>query len=100
MVAWDFFQYPVGSTIFRVWMWQRGGALLRVPVSNFFGRGGALLRVVHSEQYFASHSTDWAFGDLGSKRSPMESERHHRRLRFGLNLRHGRIRPDGMDQTP
>ena len=132
MVAWDFSQDPVWSTILRLWIWQRGGAYFGVPVSNFLGwyltvyvfyqlfalylRGRStnpapfaiqllalsdfLLRGVCSGEYLACHSTSWCFGGLGSKRSPMESERHHRCLRSGLDLRHGRIRPDGVDQTP
>jgi uncharacterized membrane protein len=37
MVAWDFSQDPVWSTILRLWIWQRGGAYFGVPVSNFLG---------------------------------------------------------------
>ena len=37
MVAWDFSQDPVWSTILHLWIWQQGGAYLGVPVSNFLG---------------------------------------------------------------
>jgi uncharacterized membrane protein len=37
MVAWDFSQDPVWSTILHLWIWQQGGAYFGVPVSNFFG---------------------------------------------------------------
>jgi putative membrane protein len=37
MVAWDFSQDPVWSTIFHLWIWQQGGAYFGVPVSNFLG---------------------------------------------------------------
>jgi uncharacterized membrane protein len=37
MVAWDFSQEPVWSTILHLWIWQRGGAYFGVPVSNFLG---------------------------------------------------------------
>jgi len=37
MVAWDFSQDPVWSTIQRCWIWPRGGAYFGVPVSNFLG---------------------------------------------------------------
>jgi len=37
MVAWDFSQDPVWSTILRAWIWRQGGAYFGVPVSNFLG---------------------------------------------------------------
>jgi uncharacterized membrane protein len=37
MVAWDFSQDPVWSTILHLWIWQQGGAYFGVPVSNFLG---------------------------------------------------------------
>jgi uncharacterized membrane protein len=37
MVAWDFSQDPVWSTILHLWVWQHGGAYFGVPVSNFLG---------------------------------------------------------------
>jgi uncharacterized membrane protein len=37
MVAWDFSQDPVWSTILRLWIWPRGGAYFGVPATNFFG---------------------------------------------------------------
>ncbi len=37
MVAWDFSQDPVWSTIERCWIWPQGGAYFGVPISNFFG---------------------------------------------------------------
>jgi uncharacterized membrane protein len=37
MVAWDFSQDPVWSTILHLWIWQQGGAYFGVPASNFFG---------------------------------------------------------------
>jgi hypothetical protein len=37
MVAWDFSQDPVWSTILHLWLWQQGGAYFGVPASNFFG---------------------------------------------------------------
>jgi uncharacterized membrane protein len=37
MVAWDFSQDPVWSTILHLWIWQRGGPYFGVPVSNFLG---------------------------------------------------------------
>ena len=37
MVAWDFSQDPVWSTIERCWIWLQGGAYFGVPVSNFLG---------------------------------------------------------------
>jgi uncharacterized membrane protein len=37
MVAWDFSQDPVWSTILHLWIWRQGGAYFGVPVSNFFG---------------------------------------------------------------
>jgi putative membrane protein len=37
MVAWDFSQDPVWSTILHLWIWQHGGAYFGVPVSNFLG---------------------------------------------------------------
>ena len=37
MVAWDFSQDPVWSTILHLWVWQQGGAYFGVPVSNFLG---------------------------------------------------------------
>jgi uncharacterized membrane protein len=37
MVAWDFSQDPVWSTILRLWIWQQGGAYFGVPVTNFLG---------------------------------------------------------------
>ena len=37
MVAWDFAQDPVWSTILHLWIWQQGGAYFGVPVSNFLG---------------------------------------------------------------
>jgi uncharacterized membrane protein len=37
MVAWDFSQDPVWSTIERCWIWPHGGAYFGVPVTNFLG---------------------------------------------------------------
>jgi putative membrane protein len=37
MVAWDFSQDPVWSTILHLWIWRQGGAYFGVPVSNFLG---------------------------------------------------------------
>jgi uncharacterized membrane protein len=37
MVAWDFSQDPVWSTILHLWIWRDGGAYFGVPVSNFLG---------------------------------------------------------------
>jgi uncharacterized membrane protein len=37
MVAWDFSQDPVWSTVLHLWIWRRGGAYFGVPVSNFLG---------------------------------------------------------------
>jgi len=37
MVAWDFSQDPVWSTILHLWVWRQGGAYFGVPVSNFLG---------------------------------------------------------------
>ncbi len=37
IVAWDFSQDPVWSTIERCWIWPHGGAYFGVPVSNFLG---------------------------------------------------------------
>jgi putative membrane protein len=37
MVAWDFSQDPVWSTILHLWVWQQGGAYFGVPMSNFLG---------------------------------------------------------------
>ena len=37
MVAWDFSQDPVWSTILHLWIWQQGGAYFGVPASNFLG---------------------------------------------------------------
>jgi putative membrane protein len=37
MVAWDFSQDPIWSTILHLWIWQQGGAYFGVPASNFFG---------------------------------------------------------------
>jgi uncharacterized membrane protein len=37
MVAWDFSQDPVWSTILHLWIWQQGGAYFGVPTSNFLG---------------------------------------------------------------
>jgi putative membrane protein len=37
MVAWDFSQDPVWSTILHLWVWPQGGPYFGVPVSNFLG---------------------------------------------------------------
>jgi uncharacterized membrane protein len=37
MVAWDFSQDPVWSTILHLWIWRQGGVYFGVPVSNFLG---------------------------------------------------------------
>ncbi len=37
IVAWDFSQDPVWSTIERCWIWPHGGSYFGVPVSNFLG---------------------------------------------------------------
>jgi uncharacterized membrane protein len=37
MVAWDFSQDPVWSTIERCWVWVHGGPYFGVPASNFLG---------------------------------------------------------------
>jgi uncharacterized membrane protein len=37
MVAWDFSQDPVWSTILKLWIWPGGGAYFGVPVTNFLG---------------------------------------------------------------
>jgi uncharacterized membrane protein len=37
MVAWDFSQDPLWSTVLHLWIWQQGGAYFGVPVSNFLG---------------------------------------------------------------
>jgi uncharacterized membrane protein len=37
IVAWDFSQDPVWSTVLHLWIWRQGGAYFGVPVSNFFG---------------------------------------------------------------
>ena len=37
MVAWDFSQDPIWSTIERLWIWPHGGAYFGVPVTNFLG---------------------------------------------------------------
>ena len=37
MVAWDFSQDPVWSTILHLWIWPRGGPYFGVPISNFLG---------------------------------------------------------------
>src|SRR6266852_7310655 len=37
MVAWDFSQDPIWSTIERLWIWPHGGSYFGVPVSNFLG---------------------------------------------------------------
>src|SRR5580693_7060277 len=37
MVAWDFSQDPVWSTVLHLWIWRQGGAYFGVPVSNFLG---------------------------------------------------------------
>lgn len=37
MVAWDFSQDPVWSTVQHCWIWLHGGSYFGVPVSNFLG---------------------------------------------------------------
>ncbi len=37
MVAWDFSQDPVWSTVLHLWIWRQGGAYFGVPMSNFLG---------------------------------------------------------------
>jgi putative membrane protein len=37
MVAWDFSQDPVWSTVLHLWIWRQGGVYFGVPVSNFLG---------------------------------------------------------------
>ena len=37
MVAWDFSQDLVWSTILKLWIWPRGGAYFGVAVTNFLG---------------------------------------------------------------
>jgi uncharacterized membrane protein len=37
MVAWDFSQDPVWSTVLHLWIWRQGGAYFGVPVRNFLG---------------------------------------------------------------
>ncbi len=37
MVAWDFSQDPVWSTVLHLWIWPQGGVYFGVPVSNFLG---------------------------------------------------------------
>jgi uncharacterized membrane protein len=37
MVAWDFSQDPIWSTILHLWIWRQGGAYFGVPLSNFLG---------------------------------------------------------------
>jgi putative membrane protein len=37
VVAWDFSQDPVWSTILHLWIWRQGGVYFGVPVSNFLG---------------------------------------------------------------
>jgi putative membrane protein len=37
MVAWDFSQDPVWSTVGHTWIWRDGGAFFGVPATNFFG---------------------------------------------------------------
>jgi uncharacterized membrane protein len=37
LVAWDFSQDPVWSTVLHLWIWVRGGAYFGVPVTNFLG---------------------------------------------------------------
>lgn len=37
MVAWDFSQDPIWSTVLHLWIWRHGGAYFGVPVSNFLG---------------------------------------------------------------
>jgi uncharacterized membrane protein len=37
MVAWDFSQDPVWSTVMHLWIWRQGGPYFGVPVSNFLG---------------------------------------------------------------
>lgn len=37
MVAWDFSQDPIWSTVLHLWIWRQGGAYFGVPISNFLG---------------------------------------------------------------
>lgn len=37
MVAWDFAQDPVWSTVLHAWAWRDGGSWFGVPLSNYFG---------------------------------------------------------------
>jgi uncharacterized membrane protein len=37
MVAWDFSQDPIWSTILHAWIWRDGGPYFGVPLSNFLG---------------------------------------------------------------
>jgi uncharacterized membrane protein len=55
MVAWDFSQDPVWSTILHLWIWQQGGAYFGVPASNF---SGWFLTVYVFYQLFALYLRD------------------------------------------
>lgn len=37
MVAWDFAQDPVWSTVLRAWVWHDGGSWFGVPITNYLG---------------------------------------------------------------
>jgi uncharacterized membrane protein len=52
MVAWDFSQDPVWSTVLHLWIWRQGGAYFGVPASNFLGW---YLTVYVFYQLFALH---------------------------------------------
>jgi uncharacterized membrane protein len=52
MVAWDFSQDPVWSTILHLWIWRQGGSYFGVPASNFLGW---YLTVYVFYQLFAIH---------------------------------------------
>jgi putative membrane protein len=74
MVAWDFSQDPVWSTVLHLWIWRQGGAYFGVPVSNFFGW---YLTVYVSYQLFALY-----LRGRSTNRDPLPSSYWHQAVLF------------------
>jgi hypothetical protein len=74
MVAWDFSQDPLWSTVLHLWIWRQGGAYFGVPVSNFFGW---YLTVYVSYQLFALY-----LRGRSTNRDPLPSSYWHQAVLF------------------